>query len=335
MGFDELRAAVDAVEAEVLNDKQMTLAVVSQLRLERDAAVVARDVAAKALEDYIATHQPPLPVSSGPLMGMSTDDWAARVAETGPVEAHRVFVPTFSVTSIINKIKEDHARGVTPYWSTKFPGTWAQAASGVNDAAFKTLGVELGKLDYVTYGCFHHEPRDKVVKTPQQLIPWSQANARVIPLVRAGAGPKHKLGTTDNGFPWGVKDAGSALTDAELAVYYTSALLNVCDFLGGDFYDGATDTNIGEPAAVKMAKFEEWAKRIGFKGSLAVGEWNAVKAEDIFSAWSVLKEGPWAIACLFNSAENNRTNLPTSLGGSWVLRGDRLAAFRAVLAEAM
>ena len=267
---------------------------------------------------------------------MSTDDYATRVQETGPVESHRLFVPSWNVSSLVSKLKEAHSRGVTPYWSLKFNTSWQDAASGADDARFRELGTALAQLSFPTFGSFHHEPRGGSVSTPQQLVPWSQANARAMGIIKPIAGPMHQLGTTDNGFPWSNKYG--KLTDAQLSVYYTADLLSQVDFLGADFYDGRTDTNPGEPAAVKMANFQAWATRIGFEGPLTVGEWNAVILMDIYLAGNVLTSGRWAIACLFNSAANNRADLPTdgSLGDppSWVLRGERLAAFRELLAAA-
>ena len=101
-------------------------------------------------------------------------------------------------------------------------------------------------------------------------------------IVKPLAGPQHKLGTTDNGFPWSAK--WGKLNDAKLSVYYTADLLGTVDFLGADFYDGKTDSNPGEAAAVKMANFQTWATRVGFRGPLAVGEWNAVTVADIRAA---------------------------------------------------
>ena len=273
----------------------------------------------------------PVPVAV-PLMGMSTDDWDARIAETGPVASHRIFQPTWDIAALIRKIEADHTKGVTSYWSIKFNTTWAAAASGTDDARFRELGAALARLPYPTYGSFHHEPRDSNITTPTQLVPWTQANIRAMNIVGPLAGTRHMLGTTDNGFPWSNK--WGKLTDAQLATYYTPALLAATDFLGGDFYDGATNSNVGEPAAVKLANFEAWAARVAPGKPLGVGEWNAVTATDIHAGWTVLRQGGWVIACIFNSGANNRDDLPSSLGGSWVLRGDRLAAFRSVLDQA-
>lgn len=278
----------------------------------------------------------PAPSGAPVLMGMSTgNEYDQRVAETGPIESHRLFVSSFSVSSLRTKLLEARARGVVPFWSLKFNSTWSAAASGTDDALFRSLGNMLADLNFPTYGAFHHEPRSSGVQTSQQLVPWAQANVRAMNTVKPIAGPLHRLGTVDNGFPWGVRAAGSALTDAELAVYYTPALLAACDYLGGDFYDGATNTNTGERAEIKMRRFREWTVRIG-QGSkpLAVGEWNAVTAEDIRIGGAELLNPRWAIACLFNSSENNRDDLPDSLNGSWVLTGARLTAFREVLAAA-
>lgn len=330
----ELRAELDATTRE-LSDVR---AAFDAYRASHPDAPVEPEPTPDPEPEPTPTPTPtPVPTKHPILMGMSTDEYDIRVRETGPIESHRIFVPSFNVSSLVSKLREANARGVVPYWSLKFNTTWEAAAAGQDDALFRQLGTALAGLDFPTYGSFHHEPRGGSVSTPQHLIPWSQANARAMNIVKPLAGPQHKLGTTDNGFPWGVKAAGAALNDAELAVYYTPALLNACDFLGGDFYDGKTDTNPGEPAAVKMAKFEQWAARVAPGKALAVGEWNAVLPADIYAAWDALKAGPWEIACIFNSANNNRADLPTdgSLGDppSWVLRGDRLAAFRDLLSR--
>lgn len=317
---------------------RQTATVTATVTVTATATVTQTVTAPPVTETVTVTAQPsPTPTETTPpppavLMGMSTDDWAARVAETGPVAAHRIFQSTWNVPSLIAKIEADHANGVTPYWSIKFNTTWAAAANGTDDQRFRDLGNALAALPYPTFGSFHHEPRGDGIDTPAELVPWAEANVRAMSIVGPLAGTRHMLGTTDNGFPWSSRWGG--LTDSQLAIYYTPALLAAADFLGGDFYDGTTDTNPGEPAAVKMTNFEAWSERVGFDGGLTVGEWQAVEAADIYAAWDVLRVGPWAIACIFNSAANNRPDLPSSLGGSWVLRGDRLAAFRDVLDQA-
>lgn len=269
-------------------------------------------------------------------LGMSTEwsRWNERVALTGPVALRRCFTPTWNLTSFMNKVETILGTGCIPYASMKFAGTWAQAAAGADDTRFRDLARALAALNQTVRVTFHHEPRGSGTSTPTQLIPWGQANTRAYQVMRDTADMSQViLGPTDNGFPWSNK-AGQNLSDTELAVYYTPTFLAACDALGGDFYDGSTDTRVGEPSHVKMRNFAAWATRRGFTGKLDVGEWNFVDAADVAPTLDVLAADPrWWAASLFNSSENNRTDLPTALGGSWELRpgSDRLAAFRAML----
>lgn len=164
--------------------------------------------------------------------------------------------------------------------------------------------------------------------------------------MRTGAGidgaKRLILGGTDNGFPWGDSWTGG-VSEADLDRYYTDAFLGACDVVGADFYDGATDSNEGEPAWIKMRNFADYFDRRGFVGlndpgwKYDAGEYQIVDPEDCDALWAFLNTPAGAdFNCLsiFNSGANNRPDLPSRLGGSWVLAGARLAAFKAMLAAA-
>lgn len=307
----------------------------------KDAQLGVRDATIEALRARIAVLEgenpdpPDPPAASVPVMGMSTEDnkWAERVALTGLQNSRRLFLPTYNPAGIIADGKEAKAMGLTPVMSLKVTSAnWAAAASGAWDARFKDFGQRLAALDFAAYATLDHEPRGGSIDTPQELLGWSKMLVRAFTIIRAElpASSKVKVGPIDNGHPWGIK--WGRLSDAQLAIYYTPELLAASQFLAGDFYDGATDTNVGEPAWVKMVEFEKWTKRIGFVGPLGVGEWNFITGKDCRDTWAKIDKSRWAFIELFNNSANNRDDLPTSINGSWVLvpGTDRAAAYKEI-----
>ena len=322
---DELRAAYVTISAHLATNATLTAEV---------ASLKARII---ELETQV-----PKPISRI-LMGMATEDslWTQRVALTGPVACERVFEPTWDIPGLVRRVQEAHGRGLVPIASIKSrmtpleaPATnWAAQVSGSWDSRFRELARVLNALGYPVWFSQDHEPRGGGIDTVQELKPWADARARQFEIMRSEMGESSlvKVGPIDNGHPWGQRWGN--LSDASLSVYYSARLLAASHYLSGDFYDGATNTNVGEPAWVKMKAFQAWADRIGFDGPLGVGEWNFVTGDDCRATWPILNTDRWAFACLFNSDQNNRTDLPTSIGGSWSLKPgtDRLAAFREIL----
>lgn len=278
-----------------------------------------------------------------PLMGMATvyADWDDRVAETGPVAMQRLYVgSSWNHSSLVSKINAAHADGLVPYASMKNGGTvasWSQMVSGANDAQIDALATAIAQMPAVTRLAYHHEPRPA---TLAELAVWGRAHTRFNLRVKAIAGAKVIVGPCDNGHPWSDM-AWAHLTDAELAGIYTDAFVDSCDAVGADFYDGETNTNAGEPAWPKARGFwRYWRETRGFTGKLDVGEWNFIEPADVDLMWQQLKAGNFWGACVFNSPENNRTDLPTNKGlgtpPRWtVVPGTpRMAALRAVLDQA-
>lgn len=278
-----------------------------------------------------------------PLMGMATvfADWSARVAETGPVNMRRVYAgSTWNHSQLVQRINACHAVGVVPYASMKNGGTvasWSQMVVGANDAQIDALATAIAQMPAPTRIAYHHEPRPA---TLAELKVWGQAHTRFNLRIKAIAGAKAIVGPCDNGHPW--SDMSWAhLTDAELDSYYTDAFVASCDAIGADFYDGETVDNPGEPAWPKARGFwRYWREHRGFTGKLDAGEWNFIEPADVGLMWEQLLAGGFYGACVFNSPENNRPDLPTGKGlgtpPSWLIipGTPRMAALRAVLDQA-
>lgn len=316
------------------------------------AIAAAQDDAAAIREVASGLEPPPVPDSKTWAIGMATekDKWQQRLNEVGAANARRLFRSNWDTNGMLSDARACHDVGTVPYVSTKMsPKSWAQVANGDYDQAAENLGRDLAALGYYVRVNFHHEPRGGSVDTPAELKPWGEALTRLFKRMRTGAGDgavRLILGPTDNGSPWTEGDWGR-LTDDQLAVYYTDAFVSACDVMGADFYDGETDgkPNSGEAAWVKMRGFAEYFDRRGFVGvndpgwRYDVGEWNFIDAEDCADTWAFFSSAEGSgfnHACLFNSANNNRDDLPERLGGSWVLKpgSDRMAAFQEMLASA-
>lgn len=283
------------------------------------------------------------PALALPLMGMATvyADWGARVAETGPVSMRRLYVgSSWNQSSLMQRINATHALGLVPYASMKNGGTvasWSQMVAGQNDAQIDALATAIAAGPAPVRLAYHHEPRPA---TLAELAIWGRAHTRFNLRMKAIAGNKVIVGPCDNGHPWS-DQAWAHLTDAELAGIYTDTFVASCDSLGADFYDGETNTNAGEPAWPKARGFwHYWRNTRGWTGKLDVGEWNFIEPADVNLMWQQLLAGDFWGACVFNSPENNRTDLPTNKGlGTppvWtVVPGTpRMAALRATLDQA-
>jgi hypothetical protein len=299
--------------------------------------------------------QPPVDPGTGKtwIVGMKTenDEWDTRVEGLlpAPTNGRRLFKSSWDVPGMVKIAEQCHNGGHFPYISAKMsPSTWQQVAAGALDTQARDLAQRLVALGYPIRVTFHHEPRGGNVDTPQELVPWADALTRLFTQMRQAVSDTDEkrliLGPCDNGHPWG-QEWGTQ-TDAQLNTYYKQSLLDVCDVMGADFYDGATDTNDGEPAWIKMDYFAQYMDRRGFVGvndpgwKYDAGEWNFVKASDCDDTLEFLvSEAGKDFNCLnlFNSAENNRDDLPTELNGSWELvpgtdRHDAYQAFCTALA---
>ena len=131
-------------------------------------------------------------------------------------------------------------------------------------------------------------------------------------------------GVIVNGYWWG---RSQGYTDAEIAQWLPADVLRLSEIVGADTYQSGTPSSPGENAAGKIRRLSLWATRVGVT-RLGLGEYNGLTAEALKAAGdAVLADRRFVFASVFNSSRNNRA------GVNWTLTGDRLAAFKATVAQ--
>jgi hypothetical protein len=249
-------------------------------------------------------------------LGMSAPDnlWAARVKDVGPgLQARRVFVNSF--TGSLSVATQACNAGMYPVISFK-PGSysWSQVATGKADAALRSMATKLAALPCDVFVAIAHEPDGD--GTPAD---WSSMQVHALPLLGPDLGVK--VGVIGNGWWWSTTSKG--LSDAELAAWIPRSVINVSDVIAGDTYQANAT---GEEPATKMASMAAWARRVAGVKAVGVGEFNAQTAQGITNATTELGSDPlFAWGCLWNAFGPGAAN-------ATVLTGDRLLAFRKVLA---
>jgi hypothetical protein len=253
-------------------------------------------------------------------MSAPDSQWDARLAETGPVEARRIFGSLDSPSGALQIAAGEVAAGRMPIVSFKVPNNdWAGVAAGKYDAQLRDLTSRLAALKGKVFVTLHHEPVGD--GTPAN---YAAMMEHALPIL--GAPASVEAGPIVNGFWWSNNQQG--YTDAQIAQWLPPAVLNVSELVAADTYQGGTPTNPGENAGVKIRNLSKWATRVGVQ-HLGIPEYNGLDAASITAAGdAVLADPRFEFASIFNSNRNNRD------GVSWQLVGDRLTAFRATLAEA-
>lgn len=352
---EQQRLLTDALQTlnSVTGDRDEALLALQAVTTERDSWRTEAERIQAAYEEHLRTHTvTPPPTTKTWYIGMATekDLWDERLAQVNrPVNVRRRFEPDWQPSAMLAMAKECHASGCLPSISMKLGPSgegsvtsWSRAASGAYDAQFEQIGRDLAALGYPVRVTYHHEPRSSTVKTKEQLLVWAQALTRGFVRMRMGAGAEGSkrliLGPFDNGFPWGAWTGG--VTKADLDYYYPDSFVAACDVMGADFYDGVTDTNAGEAAWLKMDGFRKYWDARGFQGvnnpgwKYDAGETQVYKPEHFDQMWSFLNTPAgkdFNNIAVFNSGNNNRDDIPSDIGGTWVLSGARLEAFRRML----
>jgi len=253
-------------------------------------------------------------------MSAPSTEWSARLAETGGVDARRIFGDLGSPTSAIRVATSEVAAGRMPVVSFKVPNNdWAGVAAGTYDAQLRDVTARLAALPGQVFVTLHHEPSGD--GTPAD---YSAMLAHALPIL--GAPTNVLAGPIVNGFWW--SNGNQGLTDAEIAQWLPTNVLAVSEVVAADTYQGGTTAKPGENAGVKITNMSAWATRVGV-AHLGIGEYNGLDAASISAAGTaVLADPRFSFACAFNSNVNNRADV------SWQLTGDRLTAFQATVAKA-
>lgn len=279
------------------------------------------------------------------IVGMSTDDYSARVNELSrQVGADHFFVSAWNPDEFMRKAEDARAKGLFPYGNMK-TGPWADYASGAKDAVVASFAARLAAFGDPVRVTLHHEPGFKgkgtdpysgEQGTAQQ---WVAMGARCYPRIKAVA-PNAVTGGVINGFIMDPRTAGQGLTNTQLDAIFTDAYLGAIDAFGGDYYDGAKSRAETGPGAawLKVQRCDQWLAYRGFTGRADIGEFNFIRPQDADSMTAFLTAhvDRWWMALNFNSDNNNRDNIPT-IGERWNLSHgydtstDRRDAFRRML----
>ena len=252
----------------------------------------------------------------GALIGMSapSDVWDQRVREVGAgLGARRIFADLAAgPTSQIRSIEEAHDAGLLPVVSYKVGGDIAGAVAGRYNAVAAQAAARLDSYGLPTAVTFWHEPRNDM--TTDQYV---AASKQILPAFKRG---KLRVGPLLNGFL-----LDSQRGREEFAQYCPDELFELWDWMGIDTYAIGTpeDPSDVDPGT-RVTALSRYVKARGYDLPLGVGEYNGYTAQAIRTTGEALLSVPnvW-FGCVWNSDTNH----------NFVLSGDRLAAFRATLAD--
>jgi hypothetical protein len=254
-------------------------------------------------------------------IGMSAPagEWSARLAETGGVDARRIFGDLASPSGAISTATSEVAAGRMPIVSFKVPNNdWAGVAAGSYDAQLRDVTARLAALPGQVFVTLHHEPSGD--GTPAA---YAAMLTHALPIL--GSPANVNAGPIANGFWW--SNGNQGLSDAEIAQWLPTRVLAVSEIVAADTYQGGTTVKPGENAGVKIANMSRWAGRVGVS-RLGIGEYNGLNAAAISAAGNaVLSDPRFRFAAAFNSNVNNRADV------NWQLTGDRLDAFKTTVAQ--
>ena len=284
------------------------------------------------------------------IIGMSTDDYAKRMAELDrPVGADHFFVSSWNPDSFIQRAKAADAKGQFPYGNMKV-GDWGDFGSSAWDAKVTGFANQLAAFGKPVRVTFHHEPGFKSPTGAGEggtAVEWVNMAIRQYPRIKAIA-PNVVTGPVINGFILDPRTEREGFTFAELNSLFTDKFFESIDAFGGDYYDGSdtrakAESGVGR-AVLKIANADKWLRSRGVVGEVVadVGEYNFIMPQhaDDLTKFFTEHTDLWWMALNFNSDDNNRDGIPT-IGGGWNLshgynsQWDRRDAFRRQLDHAL
>ena len=261
------------------------------------------------------------------LLGMSAPSslWSQRVSEVGAgLQARRLFFADF--TSSLSMATTACNAGMSPVMSFKTGAyTWAQIASGSADTALRALATKLNALPCNVFVAIHHEPSSGASNpTAGELgsaTDYANMQAHALPILGGTIGGKVKVGPIGNGWWYNTK---GGLSDAQLKVWLSPAVLAASDFVAADTYQGLATA---ETVASKIQRMGAWAGRTTGVRALGLGEFNMQTAQGMTDATTALRTDPrFAFGCVWNMNGTGSAN-------AHVLTGQMLTNFKTALAN--
>jgi hypothetical protein len=274
-----------------------------------------------------ATKKPAAATPGRALLGMSAPNglWSQRVSEVGAgLQARRIFLSSF--TASLSLATTACNAGMSPVLSFKTsPYTWAQVASGSADTALRSLATKINALPCNSFVAIHHEPSSGA-STPATgeggtAADYARMQAHALPILGGAIGGKVKVGPIGNGWWFNTK---GGLTDAQLKVWVSPAVLAASDFVAADTYQGQSTA---ETVASKINRMGAWARRTTGVRGLGLGEFNMQTSQGMTDATTALRNDPlFAFGCIWNMDGTGSAN-------AHVLTGAMLTAFKSALAS--
>ncbi len=126
----------------------------------------------------------PCGVYVGATYGSNSDPTPFESAVGGPLGIRRTFWSSTQVSSAVNTVKTDLAKGRLSWLSFSVPYSWADMAAGKGDAWAKDIATKLAALNTPVWVAFHHEPEKDGDESQ-----WVAMQRRLSPIVR-GTAPK-------------------------------------------------------------------------------------------------------------------------------------------------
>jgi hypothetical protein len=267
-----------------------------------------------------------LPSGGRALLGMSAPSglWSQRVSEVGAgLQARRIFLSSF--TASLSLATTACNAGMSPVLSFKTGAyTWAQIAAGSADAALRALATKINALPCNSFVAIHHEPSSGASNPTGgeggTAADYARMQAHALPLLGGAIGGKVKVGPIGNG--WWFNTRGG-LTDAQLKVWVSPAVLAASDFVAADTYQGQATA---ETVASKINRMGAWARRTTGVRGLGLGEFNMQTSQGMTDATTALGSDPlFEFGCIWNMDGTGSAN-------AHVLTGSMLTAFKTALA---
>jgi hypothetical protein len=261
------------------------------------------------------------------LLGMSAPNnlWSQRVTDVGAgLKARRLFFADFGAS--LSLATTACNAGMSPVMSFKTGAySWAQIAAGNADADLRALATKLNALPCNIFVTIHHEPAagagTPLVGEGGSATDYANMMAHALPILGGPIGGKVKVGPIGNGWWFNTK---GGLTDPELKVWVSPAVLAASDFVAADTYQGTTSA---ETVASKIQRMGAWARRTPGVRGLGLGEFNMQTAQGMTDATTALAADPlFAFGCVWNMDGSGAAN-------AHVLTGAMLANFKTALSH--
>lgn len=249
------------------------------------------------------------------LIGMSApaDVWDKRVRQVGPgLGARRIYADLADgPDSQLDLVEQAHDAGLLPVVSYKVGGDIAGAVDGRFNAVAERAAAKLASYRRATAVAFWHEPYGDMDASE-----YVAASKQILPAFRRG---RLKVGPILNG--WLLDNQVPAF-----AAFCPDELFELWDWFGIDTYESGTRKAPGErKPAERVRALSAYLRSRGHRRlPIGVAEYNGYSARSIADAGAALlrTRRVW-FGCVWNSTG----------GKGWKLSGDRLAAFRATLAD--